>query len=456
MAHSVICKNGFLLAFIFALATLWSGSAAADNMAGAPEEIARGRAAPLQQREVIKQSAEARTREPLLPPWGFLTVGALAFLICMGLVATHQRSGRGSPSPTLTALSRWTMAVALISWLYALFYGAYPLPDWFFSQYSAQDFAGSLIGSALWRVAYNLVGLLYFPGNDYAYFSDHIAGPLYLYLLLGHLAVLRYVIRADPSQDKGWHLARSVHGRIMALAPWSGGAPWSRRATLALMALAVKAFFAPIMINLAIKYTYKTARTIRAFRWDFKVAHFSYAALLSTIDVAIFAFGYFVELPQLDNEIISVEPTFLGWTLCLMCYPPFNRFSFQPMRLLWPRLRFTAGKVLRHIAMVLAAGLWSIYVAATITLGARASNLTHRGIVDTGPYGFVRHPAYASKTIVWLLTSLFLGGRSLPMVAALITIYVLRAWTEERHLSADPAYLEYCEKVPDRFIPGVI
>jgi len=34
--------------------------------------------------------------------------------------------------------------------------------------------------------------------------------------------------------------------------------------------------------------------------------------------------------------------------------------------------------------------------------------------------------------------------------------YYWRAITEERHLSIDPAYREYCEVVKYRFIPGVL
>ena len=34
-------------------------------------------------------------------------------------------------------------------------------------------------------------------------------------------------------------------------------------------------------------------------------------------------------------------------------------------------------------------------------------------------------------------------------------IYYMRAMTEERHLSLDPDYREYCKKVKYRFIPKV-
>jgi len=34
-------------------------------------------------------------------------------------------------------------------------------------------------------------------------------------------------------------------------------------------------------------------------------------------------------------------------------------------------------------------------------------------------------------------------------------VYFVRAWTEERHLLADPEYQAYVQKVRYRFIPGI-
>jgi len=183
--------------------------------------------------------------------------------------------------------------------------------------------------------------------------------------------------------------------------------------------------------------------------------HTFVVALLILIDVGIFAFGYLVELPQLDNQIKSVEPTLLGWVVCLMCYPPINSFSFAPVDIplmdSWPA--FTG--FWRYFALALVAMLWAIYTWATVALGPRSSNLTHRGVVRTGPYAYVRHPAYISKTFLWAIGGFFLGERGLIMCLGLIGVYWLRAWTEERHLSWDPDYIKYKKEVPYRFIPWV-
>jgi protein-S-isoprenylcysteine O-methyltransferase Ste14 len=89
-------------------------------------------------------------------------------------------------------------------------------------------------------------------------------------------------------------------------------------------------------------------------------------------------------------------------------------------------------------------------------LGFRASNLTNRGIVKTGPYRFVRHPAYAVKVLIWFTQGIFFGQFGVFIMAGFAIIYFLRAWTEERHLSMDPDYVEYMKLVRWRFIPGVI
>ena len=109
-----------------------------------------------------------------------------------------------------------------------------------------------------------------------------------------------------------------------------------------------------------------------------------------------------------------------------------------------------------------------VYTWASVSLNFKASNLTHRGIVARGPYGFVRHPAYVCKNLAWwigLQPALWGAVHASPMNAVLVAgsmcgwswIYALRALTEERHLrSVDGEYDRYCQRVRYRFIPGVL
>jgi protein-S-isoprenylcysteine O-methyltransferase Ste14 len=100
--------------------------------------------------------------------------------------------------------------------------------------------------------------------------------------------------------------------------------------------------------------------------------------------------------------------------------------------------------------------LWGVFAWASVALGWKASNLTNRGIVAHGPYRYVRHPAYASKLLVFYIQGFFLGQYFLGLMIGLTIIYLLRALTEEWHLSLDPDYVAYKQQVKWRFIPGVI
>jgi protein-S-isoprenylcysteine O-methyltransferase Ste14 len=58
--------------------------------------------------------------------------------------------------------------------------------------------------------------------------------------------------------------------------------------------------------------------------------------------------------------------------------------------------------------------------------------------------------------LIWIIQGMFFAQFGLVILAGFAVIYFLRAWTEERHLSMDPDYLEYKNLVRWRFIPGVV
>jgi hypothetical protein len=179
-------------------------------------------------------------------------------------------------------------------------------------------------------------------------------------------------------------------------------------------------------------------------------------ALLFLTDSAFFSFGYAVQTDLLKNKVKSVEPTYFGWLVAIICYPPFNDlvskyFTWYANDMArYPSVYQTF--VLRAEVLV----LFAIFVWATVALGAKCSNLTNRGIVSHGPYRYIRHPAYSSKCIGWWLT--ILPVMSIPAFITMSVwslIYYARAITEERHLMRDPDYQEYCKKVRYRFIPYI-
>ncbi len=248
--------------------------------------------------------------------------------------------------------------------------------------------------------------------------------------------------------------------------------------------LLVKLFFAPLMTVFFVEQFPHLVRNVgyvsstiperiaahgyghQTFNQDlFNVA----IALFFSVDVALAFCGYVFTSRWVDNHVTSVEPTVLGWVVCLVCYPPFQRLlgvyyaapserAFLGIENQWAVSAFA-------FAMVCC---YAVYVWATLVFGVRFSNLTHRGIIRAGPYAFVRHPAYASKNIAWwcvmfpavLYGAAGGGGASVagPVIGlvAMTSVYYLRAMTEERHLAADPRYADYCRKVKHRFIPGLL
>jgi protein-S-isoprenylcysteine O-methyltransferase Ste14 len=79
-------------------------------------------------------------------------------------------------------------------------------------------------------------------------------------------------------------------------------------------------------------------------------------------------------------------------------------------------------------------------------------------LVSTGVYVRIRHPMYAGVLLVLaaygLLWRAWSGLLALVGAAAFLTVKTAR---EERDLKrVYPAYADYCERVPWRFLPGIV
>lgn len=187
-----------------------------------------------------------------------------------------------------------------------------------------------------------------------------------------------------------------------------------------------------------------------------------------SIDVALAWCGYVFTSRWLDNRTQSAEPTLLGWSVCLLSYPPFQLLGLYFAYPAESAIFQYDNPWAISLFVVLAILSYFIYMCATLYFGVRFSNLTHRGVIRTGPFAIIRHPAYASKNLSWwlvILPAIIMNIQNTGYLMALVLtiglavqtwVYYMRAITEERHLSADPVYLEYCQQVKYRFIPGVI
>jgi protein-S-isoprenylcysteine O-methyltransferase Ste14 len=298
-----------------------------------------------------------------------------------------------------------------------------------------------------------------------------------LYLMFGR--ALSYVVKRNRSP---WHILKN------------------RRITNLLRSLAVKAFFSPLMITFLsghlnnVSNSWARHKGVPTFNFpagtsisvwwhtvservpkllpnghDFS-AFFSSASwnmanirwgldlsydMIFIVDCGVATMGYLTESRFLGNKTKSAEPTGFGWLVAISCYPPFNNVLGTYLPLSGGPQHITSPEW--HLVFKgLTVALFTIYAWATVAFGLKFSNLTNRGIITRGPYRFIRHPAYVTKCLAWWLehipnltpqTALFLCGTC--------TVYALRAWTEERHLSRDPDYREYKKKVRWKAIPGI-
>lgn len=282
------------------------------------------------------------------------------------------------------------------------------------------------------------------------------------------------VLRLNRPQSRA---KRAVHARDPMRLPWRIGlTPATKQAGLALL---LKFFFAPLMINWCLAHAADMVNTAGQVwssiqdgmtgrpLFDSSLFWACFQAILF-VDTFLFTIGYIVEAPGLKNRIRSVDPTFFGWFICLICYPPFNGFTGQ--YLVWqsndfPQFQNNTFHFVANISLIV---LMFVYSWASVALGFKASNLTNRGIVCRGPYSVVRHPAYVCKNLAWWIGALptvylliSLGnwqglGYALMSLMGWTAIYMLRAITEERHLLlADNGYAQYMTQVRWRFIPKV-
>jgi protein-S-isoprenylcysteine O-methyltransferase Ste14 len=307
-----------------------------------------------------------------------------------------------------------------------------------------------------------------FTGYDFLRFAA---------IAYGIVLAIYFMIQPDPRVSKSLRffrvLARSAQSPVESYRHGLG--PEDR---LAVLSTLLKSFFAPLMSVLLMRLCVGAwenglhildlgSRVSLRGLFDTYGFWFLFQVILF-VDVFLFTAGYLVELPKLGNEIRSVDPTLVGWAAALACYPPFNSLSaivIGSQASEFPQFDDPMVHIgLNVLILILMAG----FASASVALGFKASNLTHRGIVARGPYALIRHPAYTFKNIAWWIGSIpavsaafelstYDGIKSMASVVGVTMLYVLRALTEEDHLrGVDGDYAEYAAKVRYRFVPGLI
>ena len=101
--------------------------------------------------------------------------------------------------------------------------------------------------------------------------------------------------------------------------------------------------------------------------------------------------------------------------------------------------------------------LWAMVTNRFFTTTVCIQEERGHQVVDTGPYGLVRHPGYTGSVVYTLLIPLVLGSYW-TYIPATVTVILLVARTalEDRILQEEPpGYKEYAKNVPHRLFPGV-
>ena len=300
--------------------------------------------------------------------------------------------------------------------------------------------------------------------------------------------VLTRALQHDPKADRKqpafllWKALRHAGALLTRVVGGKNAGPvepFDRYDRTAILGTLVKAFYVPLMTvffadqfgSLVKNYAFVFDRLFGEVRKPIPIrdAYNVAESVIFSIDVGLAWAGYTLSSRWIKNTMWSVEPTLVGWAVALLCYPPFNRtfglYFNTPGESAFFAITYRPVVVLFASFSIAS---FAVYSAATVFFGLRFSNLTHRGIITTGPYAHIRHPAYAAKNfswwcvmlpyIVWEGVSKGSAGVLVQLVGlvALSGLYYLRAITEERHLSKDPEYRAYMQKVPWRFIPGVV
>lgn len=231
--------------------------------------------------------------------------------------------------------------------------------------------------------------------------------------------------------------------------------------------LVMRAYFIPVMIIQVIPTTLTALKTLvqELHNYQLITLILMFSAILWLIDVLNAVVAYCMESRWLENRSRSIDLTIGGWVVCLSCYAPINNitgsiFAFAPFAagnqiddLVFNSIGFFyAAKIIEMLAL-------TAHIYSDVSLGPSTANITLKKIQTRGPYGLIRHPGTTTKLLLWLTQSFiykkFWTAKFIIGYLGWGTIYVLRAFTEERHLKKFAEYRGYAKKVKHRFFPGL-
>ncbi|MCL4250596.1 MAG: isoprenylcysteine carboxylmethyltransferase family protein [Anaerolineae bacterium] len=129
-----------------------------------------------------------------------------------------------------------------------------------------------------------------------------------------------------------------------------------------------------------------------------------------------------------------------------------KRYGWSPDVVLWLQL-------VSILIIVLGWSLatWALLVNAFFSSVVRIQTDRGHTVATSGPYRFVRHPAYIGGIVAWLVSPLLVGSLWAYIPAGtIVVLYIVRTALEDRTLQAElPGYEDYAQRVRYRLLPGV-
>ena len=163
--------------------------------------------------------------------------------------------------------------------------------------------------------------------------------------------------------------------------------------------------------------------------------------------------------------LFLLQISIVAWLF--ICRRPATRFDARPLHWL-AAIGATFGPFLLQpgggqipispvVGFTLQVGGILLSLMALLVLGKSFGIVAaDRGLVTSGPYRVVRHPAYAAYLVSELgFLMLNFSAFNVALLTIVWTLQISRVVAEERVFSGDPAYAEYKTLVPKRLIPAV-
>lgn len=234
-----------------------------------------------------------------------------------------------------------------------------------------------------------------------------------------------------------------------------------------LLVFLMRGYFIPIMIVQVYGNLFNAINLTQNNLHNHNLLSFLFfaAAILWLTDTINASLSYAIESRWIENRSRSIDLTIGGWLVCLACYEPLNMVtgtlfpwapsvaSSNPNDLVYANLSFLY--VIKIIEIIVLAA----HIYTDVSLGPSVANITLKKLQTRGFYGIVRHPATTLKLMFFLIQSIFYKRfYQLRFIYGYLMwgmLYIMRAFTEERHLSHFEEYREYKKKVKYRFIPKI-